>query len=135
MTWGELRSAIRDLGFEDDLAMQEYSDIVLNAVNRAINIINNTVVLNLESYLKGKDPEYERPDPEKIEVDTEDLHEIELPDIVLELVPLLASHYVWLDDDLTKATYYWNEYDDLKNQIMQACANNIKATIEGGYRF
>lgn len=135
MTWGELKKAIRDLGFEDDLAMQEYSDIVLNSVNRAINIVNNTVVLNLLSYLKGQDPEYERAIPQAINENTDDSHKIELPDIVLELIPLLASHYVWLDDDLTKATYYWNEYDDLKNQIVQACGNNIKATIEGGYRF
>lgn len=50
------------------------------------------------------------------------------------LVSLLAAHYVWLDDDERKAILYWNEYDQLKQEIM---ANSFKprAKVIGGIRW
>lgn len=50
------------------------------------------------------------------------------------LVGLLAAHYVWLDDDERKAILYWNEYDQLKQEIM---ANSFKtrAKVIGGIRW
>lgn len=34
------------------------------------------------------------------------------------LLGLLVAHYVWLDDDERKAVMYWNEYDQLKQEIL-----------------
>lgn len=50
------------------------------------------------------------------------------------LVGLLAAHYVWLDDDERKAILYWNEYDQLKQEIM-AKALKPKAKVVGGIRW
>lgn len=138
MTWGELKSQIRDLGFEDNSSMEEYSSIVQNAVNHAINVINITVVMPLKAYFKAElsteEEEWNIPEITDITEDTADDFEIQLPKIVQPLIKLLASHYVWLDDDLTKATYYYNEYDDLMNQIKQACYATTRITIGKGLR-
>ena len=134
MTWGELKKQIRDLGFEDDSAMEEYSSIVRNAVNHAINVINITVVMPLSAYFKAQDPDWVFPEITDITEDTEDDFKIQLPSIVCPLVKLLASHYVWLDDNLTDATYFYNEYDDLMNQIKQSCYATTKVTIGKGLR-
>ena len=42
-----------------------------------------------------------------------DMDEVEIPlkPKVHHLVPLLASYYVWLDDDSTKAAQYYNAYE------------------------
>ncbi len=138
MTWAELKNQIRDLGFEDDYSMQEYESIVRNAVNHAINTINYTVVLPLRAYFKAElstdEEEWTVPVIKDITSDTPDDFEIQLPRMVQPLIKLLASHYVWLDDDLTKATYYYNEYDDLMNQIKQACYSTTRIVIGQGLR-
>lgn len=138
MTWGDLKNQIRDLGFEDNSSMTEYSSIVRNAANHAINIINTTVVMPLKAYFKAElsteEEEWKIPEITDITEDTSDEFEIQLPKIVQPLIKLLAAHYVWLDDDLTKATYYYNEYDDLMNQIKQACYATTHITIGKGLR-
>ena len=138
MTWGELKSQIRDLGFEDNSSMTEYASIVRNASNHAINVINTTVVMPLKAYFKAElsteEEEWTMPVITDITEDTKDDFAIQLPLIVQPLIKLLASHYVWLDDDLTKATYYYNEYDDLMNQIKQACYATTHVTIGKGLR-
>lgn len=138
MKWGELKNQIRDLGFEDDSSMKEYSTIVINACNHAINTINYTFVLPLKAYFKAElsteDEEWTVPVITNITEDTSDDFEIQLPAMADPLIRLLAAHYVWLDDDLTKATYYYNEYDDLMNQIKQACFATTKITVGRGLR-
>lgn len=138
MTWKELKSQIQDLGFEDNSAMTEYASIVRNAANHAIHVINTTVVMPLKAYFKAElsteEEEWTMPVITDITEDTDDDFEIQLPRIVQPLIKLLASHYVWLDDDLTKATYYYNEYDDLMNQIKQACYATTHVTIGQGLR-
>ena len=34
------------------------------------------------------------------------------------LLGLLTAYFVWLDDDPTKATLYWNNFDSAKNEIL-----------------
>lgn len=58
--------------------------------------------------------------PKKITEETKDTDVIETAEETEPLIHLLAAHYVWLDDDQTKATIYYNEYDDLKNSILAA---------------
>ena len=118
--------------------MTEYASIVRNAANHAIHVINTTVVMPLKAYFKAElsteEEEWKMPVITDITEDTDDDFVIQLPLIVQPLIKLLASHYVWLDDDLTKATYYYNEYDDLMNQIKQACYATTHVTIGKGLR-
>lgn len=48
------------------------------------------------------------------------------------LVALLASHYVWLDDDERKAVMYWNEFDQLRQEI-EAKHFKLKGRVVGGF--
>ena len=50
MNWGELKQNIRDLGFEEDSTMQEYSTIVMNASNRAIDMVVQELILPNKEY-------------------------------------------------------------------------------------
>ncbi|NBH62009.1 hypothetical protein D1155_10145 [Anaerotruncus sp. 80] len=126
MTFGDLKDKLRDMGFEEDASMDEYKELVINAVNRSIEIIKNTVVSRLE----GEDPA-----PFALDLESDDETEIDLPAKVIMLLPLLSAYYIWLDDDERKAVMYYNQYDDLCNQIFSERLNGTKMTITGGYRF
>lgn len=153
ITWNDLQDMIVDMGFEEDSIVDEteYGRLVRNAINRSIGIIRSTVFTQIEGYLKNVEQfGYEDidengysvwtlPKPKRLpSTYTEELVElmdkkITFPEILEPLLPLLVAHYVWLDDDLTKATIYWNEYDDLKNQIIATCNTPRRAKIEGGF--
>ena len=130
MTYKELKSQIRDLGFEYDDTIEESKDLVANSCNRALNIIIKTVVPKINRY-KGE--EYDPP-TNQITDETEDDDTINIPSEVEDLVSLLAGYYVWLDDDERKAVMYYNQYDDLKNEIFGEISAPT-ATLKGGHRF
>ena len=136
MTYGEVKEKIRDYGFEEDLTMQEYQTIVKNAVNAAQQLLYDDVVLSLKDYYRRKkgipDINWEPERPEYITNSTEDNFRINLPDNVLELVPLLASYFIWLDDDNVKSTYYWNTFDENRQRVVASCLQDAKAKITGG---
>lgn len=50
MTYQEIINNIRDLGFSDDAEMEEFGDVIPNAINRAISQINLIVDPILEKY-------------------------------------------------------------------------------------
>jgi len=142
MTWENLKQQIVDLGFEEDSILPEYGRIIINSVNRALDVIRYKVFSQIEDYYRNtgewgaRDPitgQWVFPTHEHVSSATADSYEIVLPDNLLPLVPLLASHYVWLDDDITKATLYFNEYDMFKDQILMVCKTPRKAVIEGGW--
>ena len=136
MTYGEVKEKIRDYGFEEDSTMQEYQTIVKNAVNAAQQLLYDDVVLSLKDYYRRKkgipDISWEPERPEYITDSTEDNFRINLPDNVLELVPLLASYFIWLDDDNVKSTYYWNTFDENRQRVVASCLQDAKAKITGG---
>lgn len=140
MTYGECKEKIRDLGFEDNSTMEEYSTIVKNAIQRAVQFLYDDIV---NGVLKGyyvkelsTDEEMWSPArPQPFTDDTEDDRVIELPDNIIELVPLLASYYAWLDDDQVKAVLYWNSYDFMRTEILNGSLSNKRATITGGVRW
>lgn len=66
--------------------------------------------------------------------DKEDDYKVQVVYQCEPLVGLLAAHYVWLDDDERKAILYWNEYDQLKQEIM-AKALRPRAKVVGGFRW
>lgn len=145
ITYKELKDRMTDLGFEeDDVAEEEYKRIYMNSFNRAGEIIYGTVMLAIEGYLRdterGDDVvvDYRDVDPNirqitRITEDTGDDDIIEIPYIIIPLYTLLAAHYAWLDDDITKATMYYNEYDNLKNEIVANANRSRMAEIVGGF--
>lgn len=135
MNFGELKRNIKNLGFEEDDIIAEYNSVIIDASNRAINIINKTITEPYLAYFKAVDNEYELPKSFQLNVNTTDDVEIKVPEKIVELVPLLASHYVWLDDDIVKATLYWNEYDDLKNALLEDIRKPRKVSFFGGVVF
>lgn len=141
VTWGDLKGQLVDLGFEEDEITIEYARLMRNSVNRALNIIRFIDVPQIEGYYKStKSWGYEDdegkwiiPKPRMITEDTQDDDKINLADNLQPLLPLLSAYHIWLDDDITKATIYWNEYDQLKQQIFAVCNRPKNAVIEGGF--
>lgn len=138
ITYKEIKEALVDLGFEiDDEVESEYHRVRLNAINRSLNVLWSTVILPYISYF-AKTDDMDEDDGITLFEDTEerpveDTDETNLPNMLLPLLQLQAGHWLWLDDDLTKATIYWNEYDDLKNQIISTITKPRKAKIIGGF--
>ena len=145
VTWGDLKAQLVDLGFEEDeiTSETEYGRLIRNSTNRALDIVYQTVALRIEGYYKvtqswgyeNADGEWVLPKPRHIDESTEDDYRISLADNLTFLVALLAAHYVWLDDDITKATLYWNEYDSLKQEIISIGQTPKKSKIVGGVSF
>ena len=143
VTWAELKGQLVDLGFEEDEITTEYGRLMRNSVNRALDVVYNIVVPQIDSYYKlteswgyeDSDGKWKLPKPKHITEDTEDDARIGLADNLQPLIPLLAAHYIWLDDDITKATMYWNEFDQLKEQIIAVCRQPRNAQIVGGVSF
>lgn len=138
ITYKEIKEALVDLGFElDDEVESEYHRLRLNAINRSLNVLWSTVILPNISYFDETDDMDEDDGvtyfEETEERPVEDEDTTNLPRILLPLLQLQSAHWLWLDDDLTKATIYWNEYDDLKNQIIGTIRSARKAKIIGGF--
>ena len=134
ITYKEIKEALVDLGFEiDDEVESEYHRVRLNAINRSLNVLWSTVILPNISYFEDTD-DMDEDEGVTYFGDTPDEDDtVNLPRILLPLLQLQAGHWLWLDDDLTKATIYWNEYDDLKNQILATIMKPRKAKIIGGF--
>lgn len=143
ITYKEVKARLTDLGFEeDDITESDYKRIFVNSLNRAGEILYSTVMLATEDYIrKGAGIDYEDDDGEaiplpkitKVTEQTAGTATITIPDELIPLYTLLAAHYAWLDDDLTKATIYWNEFDDLKNQFISNARMPRRAVIVGGF--
>lgn len=74
--------------------------------------------------------------PTHVSDDTENDFEIELPDKCVYILPVLASYFVWLDDEERKAVYYWNQWETWKSEFMnEARGRNLKVTMYGGLWF
>ena len=140
----ELTNELIDLGFEDDTITSEdnYGRIFINSVNRALDIVYSIVVPQISDYYRitgswgyEADGEWTLPKPKHISESSQPDDKIIIADNLKPLIPLLAAHYIWLDDDITKATMYWNEYDQLKDQIISVCRMPRKAQIVGGIRW
>ena len=50
-----------------------------------------------------------------------------------QLLPLLASYYIWNDDDPEKASKWRNEYEDMKAIILRTTQRPIPLTFNGGF--
>lgn len=134
ITYKEIKEALVDLGFEIDAEVDnEYMRVRLNAINRSLNVLWSTVCLPYISYFEDTDDLDEEEGLTYFDENSADTDTTNLPHMLLPLLQLQAGHWLWLDDDLTKATIYWNEYDDLKNQIIATIIKPRKAKITGGF--
>ena len=123
----------------DDFMGWDGNPYYLNADGR--NFINDYFIKDeTKIALRGDLPYYMltipyKKEPTPITGDTADDFEMEIDKILHPLLPLLATYYVWLDDDSTKATSYYNQYDDMKNQIL--ANNTLKPTLKfnGGVKW
>ena len=148
ITYAEIKARLTDLGFEeDDVTESEYARIFINSLNRAGEILYGTVMLSIEGYLLEQRKALDTGDVEidvaesadrlpkitKITEDRDDDDLIDVPYILVPLYTLLAAHYAWLDDDVVKATLYYNQYDSLKNEIIANASKPRSAEIVGGF--
>lgn len=192
MKLSEFRQQIRDLGFEDDQIYNEYVTVIINALNRSLDIINTTVkpivgkidiiqdgtqtgvvrydlstmvsdfealygmptrvynnayysfnnytleqnkIILMDASLVGTFSFFYTKILPDITTETSDDFEIPIDHEVEQLLPLLTAYYVWLDDDERKAVMYYNQFDSLKQEIlekMKARQETGKAEIIGG---
>lgn len=133
LTYKAIKDSLTDLGFEIDSEVEsDYSRVRLNAINRALSVLWSTVILPYIDYFSEEDLD-EEDGLTYFTTDSVDDDETNLPSILEPLVQLLSAHWLWMDDDLTKATLYWNEYDDLKKQIIDTITRRSKAKIVGGF--
>lgn len=65
-------------------------------------------------------------------IDSDDSQEIELPKKAHYLVPLLASYYIWLEDEKSKAVDYYNQYDKLVQEIQEEKSKPRARILTGG---
>ena len=77
---------------------------------------------------------------DNITPDTPDDFDIQMDYEVEHLVPLLAGHYAWLDDDIQKATMYYNEYEQefarVTQRIQEREQNQTqRMKIVGGFKW
>ena len=56
--------------------------------------------------------------PEDITTASPDDTEVELPTKWANLMPYLMANRLYLDDDASKAGYYWNLYDDMRQRLL-----------------
>ena len=64
--------------------------------------------------------------------DSSDNLNLELPLKVQHLVPLLASYYVWLDDDVQKAQDYYTQYETAFNTVQEETTKPRARILTGG---
>ena len=137
MTWKELKDHVMNLGFDEDtpsLDSQTIEDIMVVSANRAINLVQKSIVEKYQKYFETvlEDEGWELPELKPITASTASTFKIDLPDKVIDLVPLLMAHYVWLDDDVQKATTYYNEYEQFKQQLEDDMNKPINLEFYGG---
>ena len=72
--------------------------------------MGHTIVMNASDYV-GSFRIYYSKQCTQVDKDTPDTFVPELPLKAHHLIPLLASYYLWLDDDVAKASTYYNMYE------------------------
>lgn len=67
--------------------------------------------------------------PEVLDESSDDETVIGLPDNTLRITALLAAYYLWLDDDETKAVYYYNMFETFMRTLIETCEMDARATV------
>ena len=79
--------------------------------------MGHTIVIKADDY-SGSFRIYYSKQCTQVDENTPDTFVPELPLKVHHLIPLLAAYYLWLDDDVAKATTYYNMYEQEAAAVM-----------------
>lgn len=100
-----------------------------NRIENAVFLDNRFLVLPAD--MSGKCTVYYFRMPERISLTSPDDTEVEIPRKWANLMPYLMANRLYLDDDASKAGYYWNLFDDMRGKLLSR-ENMPIATIVGG---
>lgn len=133
-TGAEQRFDIRAMTAQDGepvfLGYAERYPVALRDPRRAADyLIDNDDALLLQAGQSGTVDVWFRRTPAKITALTPDDFEIEFDADAATLIPLLASFYLWQDEDERKAVRYRNEYEELKKQLIESRAGAPAARV------
>lgn len=123
MTWGEVKiiSLQKMFAKDEPIKVEDLNKLkndddckwYLNAMpavcNEAIQRIK-PYVMNMFKY-DEESKEYLKTNVDKIESDTEDDYEFEIPEDACVLIPLYIASQLYKDDDISQATAYRNEFE------------------------
>lgn len=95
--------------------------------------MGHTIVIKADDY-EGSFRIYYSKQCTQIDSTTADSFEPELPLKAHHLIPLLASYYLWLDDDAAKAAQYFNMYETESAMVLaKENAPRMRVNTEWGY--
>lgn len=124
----DIRRLTRKNGVETFLQFADTPVMIENEKGTAYQKFNDfdieqDSILVFAPDISGTFKVFYKKDPEKYS-QTSDLNTVlDLPLKVHHLVPLLASYYVWLEDEQVKATQYYNMYEQEAQAIIAEEAN------------
>lgn len=120
----------RFLGFNGEAPILKNTDCGKTAV-MDFNIINDRY-LYLNKQDTGEFVITYKVYPTQITETTSDDFEIDLAPEVANLIPLIMAWRIFIDDDITRATMYFNEYDSAKNELLARRGFASGVVIQGG---
>lgn len=94
--------------------------------------IDNETTLVFDSLPKGKYRLYYKKLPTQLTYESNFKAECELPLKVHHLIPLLASYYLWLDDEPTKAQMYKTQFEQNVQIVASKDAKPRMRILSGG---
>lgn len=83
------------------------------------------------SNVRGKLKIYYKKQAQQYTVDTDDDAVIDLGRKYHPLIPLLAAYYVWLEDDQSKATMYYNRYETMIQSMISSKPPRVRIVAGG----
>lgn len=90
----------------------------------------NTIVM--DGALEGTFRVFYKKKHTPVTVETSDTTKIELPLKAQHMLPYLAAYYIWLEDEQTKAVYYYNRYEELLQEYQTEKEKPRARIVSGG---
>lgn len=94
--------------------------------------IENEKILVMDGSIAGTFKVFYKKAHSPFTTETDDETSIELPLKTHYLLPLLASYYIWLEDEKSKAVDYYNQYETLKNDMLSKRSAPRARIMSGG---
>ncbi len=89
-------------------------------------------ILIIDGSTSGKFKVFYKKAHEPFTTASDDSIELPLPLKAHHLVPLLASYYIWLEDEKAKAVDYYNQYEKLSQKLIEGQADKRVRILSGG---
>lgn len=94
--------------------------------------IEQEKILILDGSMSGKFKVFYKRAHDPFTTESDDSVELPLPLKAHHLVPLLASYYIWLEDEKAKAVDYYNQYEKLSQKVTESSTDNRVRILSGG---